>query len=147
MAEPSQIRRSIATEVGADRAIDPNSEDLAALFGEDLLRPEYVLEGAGAPSGVDMAVEPVRPRGGVTLVGVPTDLLKLPSLRFLRKEATMVGSVSSVEEFPIAVRLLVRKAFELENLSSDVVPLESFEGAFQRPARGEAIKIMLPPSE
>ena len=144
--EPSPIRRAKARDLGADRTIDPTGEDPAVLFGGEIRRPDYVIECSAAPNGLDTAVEIVRPRGVVTLVGVATGPVGLRSPDVIHKEATIRGSFIYVEEFPLAIEMLARKRLDLSELTSDVVPLEYFEDAFARLRNGTAVKIMLEPS-
>ena len=146
VVEPSPIRRAKARDLGADRTIDPTSEDPAVLFGGEIPRPDYVFECSAAPSGLDMAVEIVRPRGVITIVGVATGPVGLQSPNVIHKEATIRGSFIYVEEFALAIEMLARQRLDLSGLTSDVVPLESFEDAFERLRQGTAVKILLQPN-
>ena len=67
----ARSRRAKALELGADIAIDPLSEDLAAIFGSHAAMPEFVFECSGASAAADMAVNITQPRGCLTLIGVP----------------------------------------------------------------------------
>ena len=60
---------------------------------------------------------------------------------------TVTGSSSYVEEFDIAIRLLARKALDVQPLTSDVVGLEGVLDAFKRLEDGSAIKILVQPND
>ena len=146
VVEPSTFRRSMAERLGADRTIDPRAEDPVKLFGSELARPEYVFECAGHPGGVATGVAVVRPHGSVTVVGISPEPLDLRVDEMIFKEVVVRGSIIYVEEFPLAIRLLEQGAFDVESLTSQVLPLESFNEGFQRLRQAEdAIKILLQP--
>lgn len=145
--EPSEARRDMALQVGADRAIDPVAEDPAAIFGSDLPLADFAFECSGASAALDAAVSVVRPHGGLALVGVAMGAVAFHSWAAIRKELHIVGSSSYAEEFDIAIGLLARKALDVLPLTTDVVPLDAYEDAFQRLTRGSAIKILAQPNE
>ena len=145
--EPSEMRRTKAEEVGADRTINPFDDDPVAIFGGDLEMPDHVFECSGAYSAVDTAVGIIRPHGRVTLVGVAPGAVSFHSLRALTKEVTIRSTSRNADEIVTATRLLARKALDVQALTSAVVPLEGALDALERLGRGNAIKILVQPTE
>ena len=145
--EPSEMRRAKAEELGADITINPITDDPTEIFGNDIERPDYAFECSAAPSALDTAVEILPHNGTLALLGVATFPISFRSYTIIRKELTVTGSSSYVEEFDIAIRLLARKALDVQPLTSDVVGLEGVLDAFKRLEDGSAIKILVQPND
>ena len=145
--EPSEMRRDKAAEVGADLTIDPLNDDPSTIFGSSLPRPDFVFECSAASSALSAGVEIVRPHGTLTLIGVPMQPVPLPSFGAITKEVNIRTSVSNIDEIERAIDLLAEKSLDVGALTSDVVPLEGVLDAFERLERGEAIKILVQPTE
>ena len=146
VVEPSSLRREAATRLGADVTIDPRSEDPAELFGGDLPAPDYVFECAGIPTGVGTAAAIVRPGGCVAVVGLCPDPLDLNFWELIAKEIVVRVSQTYVEEFPLAIRLMEKNAIDVDALTTDVMPLQSYNKAFRLMGDSEgAVKVLLRP--
>ena len=145
--EPSEMRRAKAEEVGADLTINPFDDDPTATFGADIEMPDHVFECSGAYTAVDTAVDIVRPHGRVTLVGVASGAVSFHSLHALTKEVTIRSTSRNADEIVTATRLLARKALDVQALTSAIVPLEGALDALERLTQGNAIKILVQPTE
>ena len=147
VVEPSEMRREKAAEVGADLTINPISDDPTTIFGSSLPRPDYVFECSAAVPALASAVEIIKPHGTLTLVGVPMEMIPLPSYRAITKEIDIKTSVSNVDEIDRAIELLAAKRLDVAPLTSEVVPLEGVLGAIERLEQGRAIKVLVQPDE
>ena len=145
--EPSEMRRAKAEEVGADLTIDPLADDPSTIFGSSLPRPDYVFECSAAQPALATAVDIIKQHGTLTLVGVPTGNVPLPSYRAITKEITIRASVSNVDEIDMAIEILAAKRLDVAALTSDVVPLEGVLDALERLEQGKAIKILVQPED
>lgn len=145
--EPSDMRRDKAAEVGADLTIDPLADDPTTIFGRSLPRPDFVFECSAAVPALASAVEIIKPHGTLTLVGVPMEMIPLPSYRAITKEITIRTSVSNVDEIDRAIEILAAKRLDVAPLTSEVVPLEGVLGAIERLEQGRAIKVLVQPDE
>lgn len=133
---------ALATTLGATQVF--NSRTLST---DDILNAlkdnrfdQLVLETAGTPQTVSLAIDIAGPHSQVALVGTLHHDLNLPAATFgkiLRKELTLLGSWMNYsapwpgEEWETAVRLLTGKKLQLEPLIAHTGDSESFAQAVQ----------------
>ena len=144
--ELSAFRRQAALDLGADLALDPETEPPTDLFGTELEPPEFVFECSGAQGSLELAVDIVRYGGRVALMGLASRPVEVTSTNVIGKEVDVVGSIIYVEEFPLAIDLLAKGAFDIESLISLVLPITRFDDAFEALANPvSTLKILLHP--
>ena len=144
--ELSAFRRQAALDLGADIALDPGTEPPHDVFGSDLEPPEFVFECSGAQGTLELAVDIVRYGGRVALTGLPSRPVELTATTVIGKEVDVVGSIIYVEEFPLAIDLLAKGAFDIESLISMVLPIARFGEAFDALANPvSTLKVLLHP--
>ena len=133
---------ALATTLGATQVF--NSRTLST---DDILNAlkdnrfdQLVLETAGTPQTVSLAIDIAGPQAQVALVGTLHHDLNLPAATFgkiLRKELTLLGRWMNYsapwpgEEWETAVRLLTGKKLQLEPLIAHTGDSESFAQAVQ----------------
>ncbi|MEG4676331.1 galactitol-1-phosphate 5-dehydrogenase [Enterobacter cloacae] len=133
---------ALATTLGATQVF--NSRTLST---DDILNAlkdnrfdQLVLETAGTPQTVSLAIDIAGPHAQVALVGTLHHDLNLPAATFgkiLRKELTLLGSWMNYsapwpgEEWETAVRLLTGKKLQLKPLIAHTGDSESFAQAVQ----------------
>ncbi|WP_367164968.1 galactitol-1-phosphate 5-dehydrogenase [Kosakonia cowanii] len=133
---------ALATALGATRTFNSREQSaadiLAGLEAESF--DQLVLETAGTPQTVSLAIEIAGPRAQVALVGTLHDELTLTATVFgliLRKELTLIGSWMNYsgpwpgEEWHTAARLLAEKRLALEPLIAHRGGPESYARAVQ----------------
>lgn len=129
LSEPLEFKRQLALRIGADVVIDPLQEDLIAAVkrltgggGVDLC-----IEAVGLPQGFEQAIELVRERGRIVLVGWPPPecTSAIPPYRIYRKELEIRGSFFSPYSFQRAIALLPR--VNLSVMQTHVLPLEQIQ--------------------
>ena len=146
--ELSAFRRQAALDLGADLAIDPETEPPTDLFGTELEPPEFVFECSGAQGTLELALDIVRYGGRVSLTGLPSRPVEVTATKVIGKEVEVVGSIIYVEEFPLAIELLAKGAFDIESLISLVLPITRFEEAFDALADPvSTLKVLLHPTQ
>jgi (R,R)-butanediol dehydrogenase/meso-butanediol dehydrogenase/diacetyl reductase len=115
-------------------------------FGGDL--PDVVFECAGNPAAPQLAIELVRSRGVIVLLGVLEEPVEISQLVLLIKEAQLRASFAyRREEFVEAVDLLVAGKVPADSLITATAALERAQEMFEQledPAT-EQIKILLCP--
>lgn len=133
---------ALATSLGATQVFNSR-----ALSVDDILNAlrdsrfdQLVLETAGTPQTVSLAIDIAGPHAQIALVGTLHHDLNLPVATFgkiLRKELTLLGSWMNYsapwpgEEWETAVRLLTGKKLQLEPLIAHIGDSESFAQAVQ----------------
>jgi 2-desacetyl-2-hydroxyethyl bacteriochlorophyllide A dehydrogenase len=123
-------------------------DEVLRLFGGEL--PDVVLECAGNPAAPELAIELVRSRGIVVLLGVLEEPVPISQLVLMIKEAQLRASFAyRREEFQEAVELLAAGKLPADRLITGTAPLEAAQEMFERledPAT-EDVKILLAPTE
>jgi (R,R)-butanediol dehydrogenase / meso-butanediol dehydrogenase / diacetyl reductase len=119
---------------------------LEAFAGE---APDVVFECAGNPAAPQLAIELVRSRGIVVLLGILEEPVEISQLVLMIKEAQVRASFAyRREEFQEAVELLATGAVPGERVITGRAPLEAAQSMFERledPAT-EDMKILLTPA-
>ena len=144
--ELSAFRRQAALDLGADLALDPVTTPPADLFGTELEPPEFVFECSGGQGSLELAADIVRYGGRVSLLGLPSRPVELTATTVIGKEIEVVGNIIYVEEFPLAIDLLAKGAFDIDSLISMVLPIDRFDEAFEALANPvSTLKVLLHP--
>jgi (R,R)-butanediol dehydrogenase / meso-butanediol dehydrogenase / diacetyl reductase len=136
--------RSLGVEaVGLE---DVHVRTVEALGGE---LPDVVLECAGNPAAPQLAIELVRSRGIVVLMGVLEEPVEISQLVLMIKEAQLRASFAyRREDFEEAISLLANGKVPADSLITGTAPLERAQEMFERlesPVT-EDIKILLEPA-
>ncbi|EKS6645006.1 galactitol-1-phosphate 5-dehydrogenase [Enterobacter hormaechei] len=133
---------ALASRLGATRVFNSRSlsaDDIFSALSESRF-DQLVLETAGTPQTVTLAIDIAGPRAQLALVGTLHHDLHLPAAIFgkiLRKELTLLGSWMNYsapwpgEEWEMAARLLADKKLQLAPLVAHSGDSESFAQAVQ----------------
>ncbi|HGF6043794.1 MULTISPECIES: galactitol-1-phosphate 5-dehydrogenase [Enterobacter] len=133
---------ALASRLGATRVFNSRSmsaDDIYSALSESRF-DQLVLETAGTPQTVTLAIDIAGPRAQLALVGTLHHDLHLPAATFgkiLRKELTLLGSWMNYsaswpgEEWEMAARLLADKKLQLAPLVAHSGDSESFAQAVQ----------------
>jgi 2-desacetyl-2-hydroxyethyl bacteriochlorophyllide A dehydrogenase len=117
---------------------EPLVRELDSLGGADV-----VVESAGTPAAIDLAVRLVRPGGTVLAYGIHTESEALPLYALYRKEVRLVYTRASLPaDMESAIRLAATGAVRLAPLVSDRLSLDAAAEALERSAAG-ALKVVL----
>lgn len=142
----SSEKLALAKSFGAMQTF--NSSEMSAPQMQSVLRElrfnQLILETAGVPQTVELAVEIAGPHAQLALVGTLHQDLHLTSATFgkiLRKELTVIGSWMNYsspwpgQEWEMASRLLTERKLSLEPLIAHRGSFESFAQAVRDIAR------------
>jgi 2-desacetyl-2-hydroxyethyl bacteriochlorophyllide A dehydrogenase len=102
---------------------------------------DFVIEATGSPSGMQRAVELVRPRGSVVLKSTYHGPLTLDAAPIVIDEITIVGSRCG--PFPPALEGLEARRLEPQLLIDEEFALADAERALQRAAEPGVLKVLL----
>jgi 2-desacetyl-2-hydroxyethyl bacteriochlorophyllide A dehydrogenase len=146
VVEPTPLRRELAKLMGADLVLDPLTEDIGSLFGVNLERSTHIFECSGASEALGLAVEIVEFAGTVTLVGIPTERVTVDSFSIINREIEVRGSIIYVDEFGEAIDSLSDGKFEVDSLTTEILPISEFKSAFTALANPTStVKVLLHP--
>jgi len=133
-----------AREVGADRTINvaTNAADLQAYeTGKGTF--DVVVEASGNESALNAAIDVIRPRGHLVLLGLGGDVT-LPLSKLVAKEIQLRGNFRFHEEFEWAVKLIGENRIPLAPLLTGVYPIDEAVTAFEvANDRKTAMKVQL----
>jgi (R,R)-butanediol dehydrogenase / meso-butanediol dehydrogenase / diacetyl reductase len=133
VSERSSERRTLALEVGATLAIDPQAEDVAAAFERHAgRRPQVVFECVGLPGLLDEAVRLVGLRGRVVVAGVVFQPDPITPLTALAKEISIRFSQCYTErDFAAVMEAVDRGELQPQPLHTSTVSFEALPDAFE----------------
>lgn len=133
-------RLTLAAQLGADLAIRSDQKPTAA----ELLRltggrgVDIAFEAAGPPEALRVCIEATRPKGHVTVIGVPSeDDYLLPAQPLRRHELLLQFVRRQNENFPEAISLVRDGRVRLTPLLTHRFPMERAREAFELAERKE----------
>lgn len=127
---------------------DPRRLARALPHADRLARPGDELDWAvvTAAAGLDEALATLRPGGTALLFSAPPDPVPVALGRVYRHELRLVGVRSTTpRHLRSALDALARGAVEVEDLVTDVLPLERFQEGLDRYRGREALKVVFVP--
>jgi threonine dehydrogenase-like Zn-dependent dehydrogenase len=104
---------------------------------------DVVVEASGAPSGFDLALSLLRPRGTLVLKSTFHGLTSFESARVVVDEITVVGSRCG--RFAPALALLASDAVDVDSLVGEERPLSDGVAAMARASEAGVLKVLLRP--
>ena len=152
VVEPSQHRRQIAAQLGADVVLDPATmnvfEAITELTGG--IGADLALECAGHHTTIAMAIDLVRRGGRAVLVGIPHQETHYNFAKLVMAEKELIGSLSHVydEDYSTAIRLLGDGRVQADSIISHRIALtDIITDGFERLGGGheDVIKIIVSP--
>jgi L-iditol 2-dehydrogenase len=142
-----QDRLDLATNLGADHAVNPSRTDLTqaleAAFGPQ--RADVILECVGIAATARDAVRVARKGTRIVLVGVFEEEVPVNLGLVQDRELELVGTLMYVEDdFPTALDLVRAGQVKVESLITHHFPLgQAAEGFAVADSRGAALKVVL----
>ena len=149
--EPSEKRRRLAADLGADEVLEPSELELFAPWEPERIAGRavhVVLECSGKKAAIEAGFQQLGRGGTLVLVGAGMEAPSFDPNRLLLNELVVCGSfVYDSDGFERALALLASGALPTERLiEPDDVPLDGLGAALGALARGEvAGKVMIVP--
>ncbi len=146
--EPSAGRRAMAMRVGATRAFDGATDDIAAFLAQVTeAGPEVVFECAGARGTLQKAVELVRPGGQVVLAGVNAEEDEISPLTLIGKECEITASLGGADIFRRALDLMAEGKIQAEPMVTRIISLDEVDAVMQElgTAGCDDVKVLVAP--
>jgi threonine dehydrogenase-like Zn-dependent dehydrogenase len=131
-----ESKLEIAKRRGIDTALAGNTKQLSRQF-------DVVVEASGSPSGFDLALDLLRPRGVLVLKSTFHGNTEMNAARIVVDEISVVGSRCG--RFAPALELLKGKKIEVESLISEEFALADGVRAVSRAGEAGVMKVLLRP--
>ncbi len=147
-SEPVAARREFAKQLGADILNDPAKEDIGEVVKKATggHGAHIAVEVVGKPQLVAKAIDVVRPRGQVLMIGVSNKGTTLPSdlydLHY--KEVRLRGAFGRGNAFASTVQEIAK--LDLKGVISARYPLERVYDSIKDSAEGKGIKLAVKPN-
>ena len=143
-----EARLELARQIGAARTVNIESEDVLELVeqatggkGADL-----AIEAAGSAASLRNCLEAVRPMGRITQAGIFGQEISVPLDRLFHKQLELLGSVGyTPRTWDRVMSMYAQRKVRLRELVTDVVPLSSWERAFEACASKRGVKVLITP--
>ncbi len=147
LSEPVAFKRDLAQKLGAQRVVDPRTEDLAAVVKDctEGRGVDVCIEAVGLPRAIEQGFPLLRERGKLIILGWPPaeSTITISPHRIYRKELEIRGSFFSPYAFQRAIQLLPR--LTLEPMISHCFALGEIHQALEVMKKQEGIKVLLKP--
>src|SRR6202048_1120620 len=149
--ETNVQRRAMARKMGADVILDPSSGNSVKQILAETSNTgvDVLLEMSGNPTAIQQGFAALRAGGRASLLGIPTESVPLDLVNdVIFKGATVQGIYGRrmYETWVQMTELLKANRLNLEPLFAEQLPMEQFEGAFEKLGMGMAGKILMYPN-
>jgi (R,R)-butanediol dehydrogenase / meso-butanediol dehydrogenase / diacetyl reductase len=126
VVEPSQTRRSRSNAFGADLAIDPATQDVAAVIRSATSGAgvDVAFECAGKDVALAGCLDAVRPGGAVVNVAIAGKPLTVDLLPLILKEVRLLGTICYANDHQAVIDLLNQHPFPVELFITGRIALE-----------------------
>ncbi len=142
-------RLEMALMNGADLVINADSPNLQARILEATggRGADIAFEAVGSEIPFGLAVNSLRKRGTLTLIGNLAPAVEMPLQQIVTREISLLGSCASSGEYPACIELVSRGAIDVRPLISATARLEEGPSWFERLYRREPglMKVILQP--
>ncbi len=148
VCEMSGTRRKKALECGADLAIDPANEDIAAVLREawgDTC--DIIVDAVGVGPVFGQAVQLLKCGGRLLIFGQNSNAMsQVPPAVIVRNELTVMGTYCAHNTFPLAIKLLQNPELGLERIISHRVELRDIQHGIDMLNSQQASRVIVYPN-
>ena len=146
VSEINPYRVGLANQLGLD-AVNPTEVDLIELVMQRTqgAGADIVFEVSGSQAGATVMTELLRTRGLAVIVAIFAQQPKIDLFRFFWRELRLQGvRVYESEDFSAAIALAAQGTLPLDELITDIRPLQALQSGFEDMAKGgQVMKILL----
>jgi len=137
-------KRALALKLGADLAVDPVNENLADILKREFPNTDCVIEAAGTKGTQAAAIDLAGKTGTVMLFGLvaPDTTITVKPFEVFNRELKITSSFINPYTFGRAINMLAQRRVVMEDIISDIVPLEDINRVFSDPyfrSRGKVL--------
>lgn len=146
--EPSKSRRERALDYGADLLIDPLKEDTDNVLEDNGIdNIDKVIDCAGKITTAQYSVRYAGKGAVVMLFGLtaPDDVVGIRPFDIFKKELTIKASFVNPYAFEKSIRLLEAGIVNVEDIITEIVPLDHIQMAFEDKLYNKNGKVLIRP--
>jgi 2-desacetyl-2-hydroxyethyl bacteriochlorophyllide A dehydrogenase len=147
-AEVSPYRRELARRLGAERVVDPSTDDGVATLREigGGRGVDVGIDASGTDAGVNLALDATRDEGTFIFAGAGHKATINPWSQFLEKEVVAYGVWYFVDRDYFGLLELYRQGLGVADLITHRFPLEEAAAAYSLFDRGQTGKVLFTPN-
>ncbi len=146
VSEINPIRVAMGADLGLE-VVNPLEVDLQALVEDRTggAGADVVFEVSASAAGADMMTKLARTRGRIVIVGMFNDGPTVDLFRVLWRELQLIGArVYEREDFEKAIEIAASEALPLDELISEVVPLDQLKAGLDKlGGGGDVMKVLI----
>lgn len=145
VSEIVEEKRQLALRLGADAAVDPAREDLADVLRRECANVDCVIEAAGTKATQETAIAVAGKGCTVMLFGLtaPETVIPVKPSEIFTRELTITSSFINPYTFSRAINLLAHRKLLLDDIITDIVPLEKIGEVFTDPYYRRRGKVLI----
>lgn len=144
--EPVEAKRMHALRLGADIALDPMSQDIAAVLKErGLEQVDAVIECVGRPETIEQAISLAGKYSTVMMFGLtkPDAKIAVKPFEIFKKEITLKSSFINPYTFPAAIKLIESGKLDVSSMVYKTEPLSELPSILADGKRRSAGKYII----
>ena len=144
--EPVEAKRMHALRLGADIALDPMSQDIAAVLKErGLEQVDAVIECVGRPETIEQAISLAGKYSTVMMFGLtkPDAKIAVKPCEIFKKEITLKSSFINPYTFPAAIKLIESGKLDVSSMVYKTEPLSELPSILADGKRRSAGKYII----
>ncbi len=132
VSELVKEKRDLALKLGADVAFDPREEDVAQVLAREFDNVDCVIEAAGTKITTELAIQHAGKGCTVMLFGLvaPETEITVKPFSIFQRELNITASFINPYTFSRSVRVLGSGRVKMDDIITDIVPLERINEIF-----------------
>lgn len=131
-------RLELAMRMGARQVISTQADLDACESGFDV-----VFETSGAPPALEMAIKLTAPGGRIILLGLPGQSHPVSTVKIVRKELNILGSMIYTDEIDACLKILAQGRVQTRPLVSGIIPLDQLAANLDNFSAPERMKTLI----
>lgn len=146
VVEPSMERRAALVRLGAEMVLDPSTDDVGSMVRSmtDGRGADAVFECAGVEATFNAAIELVKNRGSIVLIGLFEHPVTFNPTRPLLREIRWIGHNGSTPQvFRDVMEHMQAGRFPTDSWVTHVPWSDIIDGGFERLRQGQLLKVLV----
>lgn len=150
VSEPNEMRREVATELGADRVVDPTSENLEEIImaATNGMGADVIVMAIGVPALVNSTLKLCKKGGTVNLfagfAGTGECTVEVNTIHY--NEINVNGSTAYKRaDYLEAADMVMSKKINLDKIATHTYKIDEFQEAYEMCKSGQGLKVIIEP--